>query len=247
MKKLFLTALIILSLVIGGCAGQQTVDTPVAHQIELNVQSDTPVDIDVSDGSYLPPMGQDGSPFMSLSQISSINRNAPDGICFMKLYSGISVSDYTRMDNDFKFLLNMTEVRKVNLTINSPGGDAFTGLALSDLINKFQKKGLIIEGHGAGIVASAAVPVFAVTEPRFASPGTIFMVHEAALWKWPGRESASDIRSQNELMVTLQDKYLGYLVRNSNLSLKEWQAKEKATTWFNTEKAMKWGLVDAYE
>lgn len=245
MKKLIAALIISLALAFG-CAGVQPVD-PINHQLELVVSSDNPVAVEVVDGVFLPPMGQGGSPFLELSQESSINENTPDGTCFMKLFSGISVSDYTRMHNDFNFLLNMTEVRHVELLINSPGGDAFAGLALSDLINRFQKKGLTVEAHGAGIVASAAVPVFAVSSPRYASKGTIFMVHEAALWKWPGRESASDIRSQNELMIKLQNKYLGYLVDNSDLTMEDWQAKEKATTWFSTAEAIEWGLVDNLE
>jgi ATP-dependent protease ClpP protease subunit len=70
------------------------------------------------------------------------------------------------------------------------------------------------------------------------------MVHEAALWKWPGRETASDIRAQQRLMDVLQIRYLTYLVDNSNLTFDEWVEKEKATTWFTADQAMQWGIVD---
>jgi len=72
----------------------------------------------------------------------------------------------------------------------------------------------------------------------------MFMVHEAALWKWPGRETTSDILTQGDLMRKLQARYLDYLVRYSNLSLDEWKKKEKATTWFFTTDAIEWGLAD---
>jgi ATP-dependent protease ClpP protease subunit len=48
-------------------------------------------------------------------------------------------------------------------------------------------------------------------------------------------------------MIQLQDQYLGYLVRNSKLSLEQWVEKEQATTWFNAKKAQEWGLVDKIE
>jgi ATP-dependent protease ClpP protease subunit len=73
------------------------------------------------------------------------------------------------------------------------------------------------------------------------------MVHEAALWKWPGRETASDIRSQNELMSLLRDRYIAKLTANSSLDKSKWEELEKKTTWFSAEKAMDWGLVDKIE
>ena len=129
--------------------------------------------------------------------------------------------------------------------INSGGGDAFSGLALADTINKAQDKwGFTIRAHASGIVASAAVPVFAVCNVRMAAAGTIFMVHEAALWKWPGRETASDIASQNELMKLLRDRYIGYLVDNSTTDRETWESMEKKTSWFNVDTARQLGLIE---
>jgi ATP-dependent protease ClpP protease subunit len=73
------------------------------------------------------------------------------------------------------------------------------------------------------------------------------MVHEASLWKWPGRETASDIRSQNELMGLLRERYVGKLANYSKLDKEKWEELENKTTWFSAEKAKKWGLVDIIE
>jgi ATP-dependent protease ClpP protease subunit len=131
-------------------------------------------------------------------------------------------------------LENNTKIRDVSLFINSPGGDAFSGLALADQIERARRKGFRITAYASGIIASAAVPVFAVA-------------NEAALWKWPGRETASDIRSQNELMGLLRERYIGKLTANSKLDKAKWEELEKKTTWFSAEKAMDWGLVDKIE
>ena len=178
-----------------------------------------------------------------LSQLSFISQNK----AFVKIFSGLSVSDVTRLWNDLVVLEENTNIRDVNLFINSPGGDAFSGLALADQIERARRKGFRITAHASGIVASAAVPVFAVCNERLAAPGTIFMVHEAALWKWPGRETASDIRSQNDLMSLLRERYIGKLTANSKLEKSKWEELEKKTTWFSAEKAMDWGLVDKIE
>lgn len=182
-------------------------------------------------------------PGLELSVITKLGKDT----AYMTLFSGISVSDWQRFNNDFNYLEENTEIRKIKLFINSPGGDAFQGLSISDLLERKQKEGWIIEAHGTGIIASAAVPIFAVCSPRYASNGTLFMVHEAALWKWPGRESASDIRSQNRLMEILQNRYIGYLTRSTGQTKEFWQIREKATTWFMSERAKEWGLVDHIE
>ena len=166
---------------------------------------------------------------------------------FTKIYSGLSVSDVTRLWNDLIWLENETDIRIVELFINSPGGDAFSGLALADQIERAIKRGFTINAHASGIIASAAVPVFTVCSTRTAASGTIFMVHEAALWKWPGRETASDIRSQNELMGLLRDRYISKLVDRSKLNKQEWEAMERKTSWFSAEQAMKYGIVDKIE
>jgi ATP-dependent Clp protease protease subunit len=183
------------------------------------------------------------NPGGALSQLSFIANDK----AFVKIFSGLSVADVTRLWNDLVYLENNTTIRDVNLFINSPGGDAFSGLALADQIERARRKGFKITAHASGIIASAAVPVFAVCDMRLAAPGTIFMVHEAALWKWPGRETASDIQSQNDLMILLRDRYIGKLVDNSNLDKDKWEELEKKTTWFSASKALTWGLVDSIE
>lgn len=207
----------------------------------ITVQSTDPAKVEISEAvdsvskQMLVP-----NPEGSLSGISFI----ANGKGFIKIFSGLSVSDVTSLWNDLVFFEENTTIRDVNVYINSPGGDAFCGLALADQIQRAQRKGFKITAFASGIVASAAIPVFAVCEPRIAAPGTIFMVHEAALWKWPGRETASDIRSQNDLMELLRNRYIGTLVENSKLTKEEWETMEKKTTWFSAEKALEWGLVD---
>jgi ATP-dependent protease ClpP protease subunit len=184
------------------------------------------------------------NPNMELSRLTGITSKG----AYMKVFSGLSVADVISMWNDLIYLKDNTEIDNINMFINSPGGDAFAGMALSDLIIQAQEEwGFTFHAHASGIIASAAVPVFAVCKVRNARPGTIFMVHEAAIWKWPGRESASDIESQNKLMKILRDTYLGYMVNNSNLSYKEWRIMEKSTTWFTVDQARLWGLIERGE
>jgi ATP-dependent protease ClpP protease subunit len=216
---------------------------PQTAELKLKVEAGETEPVEAKDVDFITKSmvvpNQEGR----LSELSFISRDK----AFVKIFSELSVSDVTRLWNDMVVLELNSSIRDINLFINSPGGDAFSGLALADQIERAQRKGFRVTAHASGIVASAAVPVFAVCKVRLAAPGTIFMVHEAQLWKWPGRETASDISSQNELMSLLRDRYIGKLATNSKLDKSKWEQLEHKTTWFSAEKALEYGLVDKIE
>jgi len=243
-KKIFI--LFALGTFLVSCASMPSNSPPPKPQeIVVKVQAADPTKVTVQEqpAERVNKSMEIPNPEGALSQLSFISKDK----AFVKIFSGLSVADVTRLWNDLVVLENNTNIRDVNLFINSPGGDAFSGLALADQIERARRKGFKITAHASGIIASAAVPVFAVCNVRLAAPGTIFMVHEAALWKWPGRETASDIQSQNDLMILLRDRYIGKLVDNSNLDKTKWEELEKKTTWFSANKALSWGLVDSIE
>jgi ATP-dependent protease ClpP protease subunit len=247
MKRIFALFLILL-FVLAGCAG-----TPQQIKTPEPVKADITITI-VQDGDGVAikakAPGQESktihksmefrNPGLQLSQLSAI---AGDRL-FVKIFSGLSVADVTRLWNDLIYIENLTEIRDIQMFIDSPGGDAFSGLALADMIEKYRKKGFKFTAHATGIIASAAVPVFAVCNETHATSSTIFMVHEAALWKWPGRESASQIRAQTRLMDLLQELYLMKLVEHSNIGFDDWVLLEAKTSWFSAGTAKKLGILD---
>jgi ATP-dependent protease ClpP protease subunit len=243
LKKCFL--FVALGIFLVSCATMPGSAPPPPQEVVVKVQAADPTNVTIQEEAKerVNKSMEVPNPEGRLSQLSFISKDK----AFVKIFSGLSVADVTRLWNDLCVLENNTKIRDVNLFINSPGGDAFSGLALADQIERARRKGFKITAHASGIIASAAVPVFAVCDVRLAAPGTIFMVHEAALWKWPGRETASDIRSQNELMHLLRDRYIGKLAMNSKLDKTKWETLENKTTWFSAEKAKDWGLVDSIE
>ncbi len=236
-----------------GCVsskGLQRVDSSKHEVIVRVIHNGSAVDLEALKGNKSQKekinRGMDvPNPAGSLSRMTSLMGDE----AFIKIYSSLTVGDVSNLANDVRYLYKMTSIRKIAIFINSPGGDAFSGLALADQIEKAKRLGFTVTMEASGIVASAAVPVFAVGTKgkRFAAPGTIFMIHETSIWKWPGRETASDIRSQNRLMTIIRDRYIRKLVANSKLSKEEWEDLELKTTWFSAEQAKKWGLVDHIE
>jgi ATP-dependent protease ClpP protease subunit len=240
MKRLTLVAVSFILIALIGCAGMQKVPTskPVEHKITVEVitKDGQPVAVVAKDGIKIMRSMEIRKDGYTLSHLSAIYGNK----LYIKLFSGISVADVTKAWSDMLVAVeeyNFTVGSEVHVFIDSPGGDAFSGLALADLIEVYQKQGIKFIAHGTGIIASAAVPIFAVCDETHATKATIFMVHEAALWKWPGRESASQIRAQTALMDLLQELYLQKLVDNSKLNMDQWKELEAKTSWFGTEKA----------
>jgi ATP-dependent protease ClpP protease subunit len=231
---------VVAALLFAGCAGIQT---RPPQEVVITVQAAEPAEAIVSPGPEIHKSMTIRNPEGSLSNLSFTIKDE----AFVKIFLALTVADVTNMWNDICVLSRATTIRTINLFINSPGGDAFSGLALADQIERAKKAGFHVVAHASGIMASAAVPVFAVCTKRLAAPGTIFMVHETSIWKWPGRETASDIRSQNTLMELLRNRYITKLVQYSLLSREDWEELEHKTTWFSAEKAKSWGLVDEIE
>lgn len=163
------------------------------------------------------------------------------------LYSYISISDWKSISDDFDILVNLMGHKKIVMLINSGGGDAFSGMGIADVLTKWKNKGIIIEGHASGLVASAAVPIFAACSTRYAGPSTMFMVHEASLFKFFSQESHSDIISQKNMMDELRDRYCDIMASNSKVMFSDWVLKIKETTWFSAKTAFEWGVVDILE
>lgn len=171
---------------------------------------------------------------------------ATENMAFMGLWSGLSSYDQQKVWNDFTVLEKTTNIRDVVVYISSPGGSAFDGLGIADQIERAISKGFRVRAHASGMIASAAVPIFAVCSERYAAPATTFMVHEAAMFKW-GFETARDIRSQGEMMEILRNRYFEKLIKHSKLTREDLERMESRTTWFNVQQAMDWGLVDKIE
>ena len=243
--SMVLPSLLVLFLVMG-CATTSKNPSKQLVEIVVKVESADPTKVEVSkDGEVIHKSMDIPNPNGSLSRMTTLMGDE----AIVKLYSSLTVGDVSNLHNDVKYLFKMTDIRKINVFINSPGGDAFSGLALADQIVKAKRLGFEVTMEASGIVASAAVPIFAVGTKgrRFAAPGTIFLVHEASIWKWPGRETASDIRSQGRLMDIIRDRYIEKMSANTILSKEDWEVLEIKTTWFSAKEAKKWGLVDEIE
>jgi len=135
-------------------------------------------------------------------------------------------------------------IKKMKLFINSGGGNAFDGMAVADMMEKSIKEGVEINTEASGLIASAAVPIFAVGQYRISTHGTMFMVHQGKLFKLFSQEDKADLKAQHMMMSLEEDRYNTILEKHTNLSKKEWADRCEKTTWFTAREAKEWGLLD---
>lgn len=176
----------------------------------------------------------------------SVFCNIDNPIPVFDLYSSISMLDWKNMQKDFNLLWNLG-YKKIIVRFFSGGGSAFAGLGIADLISEWVTRGMDIEGQAYGLIASATVPIFAACKTRQAGTSTLFMVHEAAAFKFFTLEKHSDISAQERMFNLMLDKYVGILEKRSNKKTDFWKTLIRETTWFSADQAKEWGLVDIVE
>ena len=159
-----------------------------------------------------------------------------DGVLHYYLYGTMQVHTARSVSRAILLTESLTDIRHMRIHMFSGGGNAYTGPGISDVITSAQKRGWGVEVHATGIVASAAIPVFAVCYPRYAAFGTMFMVHPLQGGRVP-----------TEMKEKFTAKYVKYLVLMTKVGRVEWRKMVDDTTWFTVEKAMEWGLVDAIQ
>ncbi|UCG66710.1 MAG: ATP-dependent Clp protease proteolytic subunit, partial [Deltaproteobacteria bacterium] len=125
-KMLFVT---IFPILLVGCAAMEKAPPP-PQEIVVKVQATDPTQVEVKNGENVHRSMQIPNQEGTLSPLSFIIKDE----AFVKIFSALSVGDVTNLWNDICVLTKSTNIRNVNLFINSPGGDAFSGLALADQI-----------------------------------------------------------------------------------------------------------------
>jgi ATP-dependent protease ClpP protease subunit len=132
---------------------------------------------------------------------------------------------------DIRKVEDNTDIRMMRLFINSRGGSLTDGMSIADEIGRARDRGWTIEAHAYGLIASATVSILAVCSPRYASKGSLFMVHEAT-------------GGPPDLVAMARARYITYIIDNSYLSHDFLSDLMVAETFFGASQALSWGLID---
>ncbi|MDO6849201.1 Clp protease ClpP [Priestia megaterium] len=125
--------------------------------------------------------------------------------------------------------------------LNSPGGDAFDGIAIYNrLKNHKAKHGAKITIHNDGWACSAASVIAMAADELIMGTGSMLMIHEASNIVWGTK---SNMRKEADLLEKLEDGIIDAYMTKANITRDEVRNMVDNETWFSASEALEVGFA----
>jgi ATP-dependent Clp protease, protease subunit len=131
--------------------------------------------------------------------------------------------------------------KRVNLRINSPGGDVFEARAMVTALRAFREQGHEVVAYIDGIAASAASYLALAADRVVMADGAFYMIHKA--WAMT-LGNADDMTAMGAILSKVDESIVDDYARKTNKSRDELIAWMSAETWFTAAEARDAGFVD---
>lgn len=149
----------------------------------------------------------------------------------------ISLQKMTEMLMHKAFIYDI-EPPAIKLHINSPGGELFAALAMSDVIKKNKVK---VETIVEGCAMSAGTFLSIVGSKRLIYPNSLMMIHQISTM---AGGTAEDIQQEHENCQTIMESIKKLYLDNTKMTKKQLETFLKKDQYLTAEQALKLGLVD---
>lgn len=124
----------------------------------------------------------------------------------------------------------------VTVRVNSPGGDVFDGITIS---NRLWARNSTV--YIDGLAASSASVIAAGGRHVVAGEGAMVMIHEPWI-QIAG--NADDMKQEADVLDKVGDQIAAIYARKAGGTAKEWRKRMSAETWLTASEAKALGLVD---
>jgi ATP-dependent Clp protease protease subunit len=176
---------------------------------------------------------------MNVAQLDVFSRLMYDRIIFL---SGEVTAESMDVITAQLLYLDSIDERDVNLYINSPGGDCYSGLQLVSVMDFIKSN---VSTTVLGIAASMAAVIASNGEKgkRFALPYSRFMIHQPSSYNGYSKFTDSKIALQE--MESVRNDLYEVLAKNSGKSIEETiQLCENGDKWLRANEAIEMGYLD---
>lgn len=133
--------------------------------------------------------------------------------------------------------LQALEADKVNVHINSYGGDVSEGLAIYNVLKNSRAK---VTTYCDGFACSAASVIFMAGEERIMNSASLLLIHNA--WSWASG-NANDFRKQAEDLDKITQASINAYMSRIWITEEELKEKMDAETWLTAEEALADGFA----
>jgi ATP-dependent protease ClpP protease subunit len=130
------------------------------------------------------------------------------------------------------------DVDRLNVHLNSPGGDAWEGIAMANVLRQHRAT---VTVWVDGIAASAASVVAMAGDEIVMGVGSQLMIHDA----WTvAVGNAGDLRKEAEVADSVSDAIAEAYAAKAGGTAAEWRAVMRAEAWYTGPEAVAAGLAD---
>ena len=143
--------------------------------------------------------------------------------------------------NDIDKALKSAGDNDLIINLNSPGGDAFDGIAIYNRLKRHKGK---ITVNVDGWAASAASIIAMAGDEVIMGLGSMMMIHEAWTVVFGTK---TELRKEAEVLEELENGIINIYQTKANISQEEIRKKVDAETWMSAHTAVELGFADKVE
>lgn len=135
-------------------------------------------------------------------------------------------------------LENIGDAKKIHVRLNSPGGDYFLGVSISNALRRHPAKVIV---HVDALAASAASVIAMGGDRVIMYPGSLLMIHRA----WTiAMGNAADMEKAAETLGKVDSNLIDVYHQRTGLDKAKIRSLVDAETWMSGEEAVQYGFAD---
>lgn len=136
------------------------------------------------------------------------------------------------------FLESEDPDKEINIYINSPGGEVYSGLAIYDTMQYLKAP---VNTICVGMAASMAATILAAGKKRMALPHSKIMIHQPS---GGARGTASDVNIAAEEILKMRKQLNEIMAKHTGRSLEEIERATDRDKYLDAYEAKEFGLLD---
>lgn len=157
----------------------------------------------------------------------------------IRLVGPIDEDMYLRFSEELSALEADYSLQPVHIELNSPGGEAASGMAIAD---RLRCSSVPVHITVYGNASSAATVILAAGDYRSMSPSSFFMVHNStASFK---RLDCDGLRARADQMEREEQQWADLLAELSDTPSEVWRKLSKAETHLDARQCLQLGICD---
>jgi ATP-dependent protease ClpP protease subunit len=162
--------------------------------------------------------------------------DSADGAARLDVYDEIGFWGVTA--SEFSAQLSAVSAPRLEVHVNSPGGDVFDGIAILNLLRAHPSPVDVIVD---GLAASAASVIAMAGQSVTMMPQSQMMIHDAS---GVCMGNAADMTAMADLLDRVSDTIASAYAGAAGGTQDSWRAAMRAETWYSSEEAVAAGLAD---